>query len=61
MPPVIDSTALVDESVTIQNMARLESPSEKSTLESPKKKKARLEKGAVIGVSLSVNVITIFR
>lgn len=44
MPPVIDSTALVDESVTIQNMARLESPSEKSTLESPKKKKARLEK-----------------
>lgn len=50
MTPAIDPSALAltEESITIQNMNCLESPSTKSTLESPIKKKARVEKGAVL-------------
>jgi len=46
MTPAIDPSAIAiaKESITIQNMNRLESPSTKPTLEKPIKKKARVEK-----------------
>ena len=49
MTPAIDPSALAlaEESITIQNMNRVESPSTKPTLENPIKKKARVEKGAI--------------
>ena len=48
MTPAIDSSTLIDESVTIQNINDLESSPTKSTLETPLKKKPRLEKGALL-------------
>ena len=48
MTPAIDSSALVDEGITIANINRLERTSEKSTLENPVNKKARIEKGEIL-------------
>lgn len=44
MPPAIDSSTLIEESITIKNENDLESLSTESTLDNPVKKKPRLEK-----------------
>ena len=44
MTPAINSSTLVDESVTIKNMESLEPLAAKPPLESPPKKKARTER-----------------
>jgi len=45
MTPAINSSTLVDENITIKKMESLEPLPAKPPLESPPKKKARIEKG----------------
>ena len=45
MAPAIDASTLTDENITIQNVNSFDSPTSVSTLESPLRKKARVEKG----------------